>query len=169
MCHNVAWTFTLVVFVVILSTVIARSTSATVQHLNNHIAGEKVSSQIGSSDSSEKQSEEATLWNDFSLIYRIYEQCAAESSLSVCLKVKLLTGLEKAFRSSKDLKLIEGIQFVSTDDAKTTPNSRIKIITEKDIEAVLPRSLEAKEQILNSMIFNKMANYLQGHTLQVYL
>ncbi|KAL9898257.1 osiris 8 [Glossina fuscipes fuscipes] len=107
----------------------------------------------------------ANVWKDLSLVYRLYQQCSGEN-LSVCLKVKLLTGLEKALRSARNLKLIEGIQFVrsKSDDTET----KIKpILNEKDIEAVLPRALEAKEQTLNNMIFKRLANFLQDHTLQI--
>ncbi|XP_017856507.1 PREDICTED: uncharacterized protein LOC108609265 [Drosophila arizonae] len=105
------------------------------------------------------------LWKDLSLVYRIYQQCTGEN-LSVCLKVKLLTGLEKAFRSAKTLPLFEGIQFVSSTD-EAQKRSQLPPITEQDIEAVLPRGLDAKEQILNSMIMKRVATFLQDHTLQI--
>lgn len=110
-----------------------------------------------------------TIWKDLSLMFRIYQQCASEN-LSVCLKVKLLTGLEKAFRPSKTLKLIDGVQFVNAvDDENITRRNgaKVTLLTENDIEATLPRGLDAKEHVLNNMIFKKLAGFLQDHTLQV--
>ncbi|XP_017130827.1 uncharacterized protein LOC108148336 [Drosophila elegans] len=103
-------------------------------------------------------------WKDMSMVYRIYQQCTGDN-MSVCLKVKLLTGLEKAFRSAKTLPLTEGIQFVSSGAASEDPKRAP--INEQDIEAVLPRSVDAKEQVLNNMILKRVGNFLQDHTLQV--
>lgn len=107
----------------------------------------------------------AGFWKDLSLVYRIYQQCTGEN-MSVCLKVKLLTGLEKAFRTSKSLQLFEGIQFVTSTDAAQR-RSHQPPISEQDIEAVLPRGIDAKDQVLNSMIMKRLASFLQDHTLQV--
>ncbi|XP_016995823.2 uncharacterized protein Osi8 [Drosophila takahashii] len=103
-------------------------------------------------------------WKDMSLVYRIYQQCTGDN-MSVCLKVKLLTGLEKAFRSAKTLSLTEGIQFVSSGGESEEPKRAP--INEQDIESVLPRSVDAKEQVLNNMILKRVGNFLQDHTLQV--
>jgi len=86
--------------------------------------------------------------------------------MSVCLKLKLLTGLEKAFRTAKSLALFEGIQFVASGD-EIQKRAKLPPITEQDIEAVLPRGIDAKDQILNSMIMKRLSNFLQDHTLQV--
>ncbi|KAH8295184.1 hypothetical protein KR018_008377 [Drosophila ironensis] len=106
------------------------------------------------------------IWKDMSLVYRIYQQCSGDN-MSVCLKVKLLTGLEKAFRSSKTLSLTDGIQFVSSGGESGEEASQRAPISEQDIEAVLPRSVDAKEQVLNNMILKRVGNFLQDHTLQV--
>lgn len=99
------------------------------------------------------------------MVYRLYQQCSAEN-LSICLKVKLLTGLEKVFRSAKKLKIMEGIQFVKADDSEQPTKP---LLSEQELEANLPRALEAKEQVLTNMIFKNLAGFLQHHTLQVGL
>ncbi|BFF92969.1 uncharacterized protein DMAD_10910 [Drosophila madeirensis] len=108
----------------------------------------------------------AGFWKDMSLVYRIYQQCTGEN-MSVCLKVKLLTGLEKAFRSAKTLSLFEGVQFVSSSGSEEQKRAKLPPISEQDIVAVLPRSTDAKDQVLNSMIFKRVGNFLQDHTLQI--
>ncbi|XP_055850375.1 uncharacterized protein LOC129914949, partial [Episyrphus balteatus] len=112
--------------------------------------------------------ESPSVWSDVSMMYRIYRQCASEN-LSVCLKIKLLMGLEKAFRNSKELKIIDGIKFVNNiGDGEQRPKLvPTEALNEKLIEANLPRGLDGKEETLNEMIFNKLGNFLQEYTLQV--
>jgi len=137
----------------------ARSASYQHQNLNSLSSGPKP--QVSANNPGTGST---GFWKDMSMVYRIYQQCTGDN-MSVCLKVKLLTGLEKAFRSAKTLSLMEGIQFVSSggesEEVKRAP------INEQDIEAVLPRSVDAKEQVLNNMILKRVGNFLQDHTLQV--
>lgn len=117
------------------------------------------------------QTNAANLWNDLSMVYRLYQQCAGEN-LSVCLKIKLLTGLEKTFRSTRALKLIDGIQFIPTSSSSSASKESLKSklpLNERDLEASLPRALDAKDQTLNNLIFKKLSAFLQDHTLQVNL
>ncbi|XP_067631291.1 uncharacterized protein Osi8 [Eurosta solidaginis] len=109
------------------------------------------------------------LWNELSQAYRIYKNCA-QDNLSVCLKVKLLTGLQRVLRSSKVLKIMEGVQFVKINDDVTdgsAPSKLLQFTNEEELEAVLPRGEAAKEQVLHSMITRELSNLLQNFTLQV--
>ncbi|XP_022220816.1 uncharacterized protein LOC111073011 [Drosophila obscura] len=151
----------------------ARSASYQHQHqsLNSLGVGQKPQPQpqpsVGQASSS--AAAPAGFWKDMSLVYRIYQQCTGEN-MSVCLKVKLLTGLEKAFRSAKTLSLFEGVQFVASGSgsgSEEQKRAKLPPISEQDIVAVLPRSTDAKDQVLNSMIFKRVGNFLQDHTLQV--
>ncbi|KAH8361908.1 uncharacterized protein LOC110176654 [Drosophila serrata] len=135
----------------------ARSASYQHQNLNSLSAAPKPQTNSQGSGST-------GFWKDMSMVYRIYQQCTGDN-MSVCLKVKLLTGLEKAFRSAKTLALTDGIQFVSSGGESAEPKRAP--INEQDIEAVLPRSVDAKEQVLNNMIMKRLSNFLQDHTLQV--
>ncbi|XP_053953266.1 uncharacterized protein LOC128860057 [Anastrepha ludens] len=113
-------------------------------------------------------SSSAAFWGDLSQAYRIYKNCT-QDNLSVCLKVKLLTGLQRVLRSSKVLKLIDGVQFVKSGDEATNGNAapRLSFTNEKELEAVLPRGEAAKEQVLHSMIAREFSNLLENFTLQV--
>ena len=153
-----------------LHTTVARSAtnsnSNNYQHANS-VADDTEHSQETqaptSSSSGGNAASPSNVWKDLSMVYRLYQQCSAEN-LSICLKVKLLTGLEKVFRSAKKVKLMEGIQFVKADDSEVNTKP---MLTEQELEANLPRSLEAKEQVLTNMIFKNLAGFLQHHTLQV--
>ncbi|KAH8383735.1 hypothetical protein KR009_010239 [Drosophila setifemur] len=142
--------------------------SASYQHQHQHQNLNSLSSSNAKPQLSNPGSGSTGILKDLSLVFRIYQQCSAGDNLSVCLKVKLLTGLEKAFRSAKSLPLMDGIQFVSSvgGGGSEEPKQRSPI-SEQDIEAVLPRSVDAKEQVLNNMIWKRVGNFLQDHTLQV--
>ncbi|KAM7359238.1 osiris 8 [Cochliomyia hominivorax] len=132
------------------------------QHANSVTEDNESSSQAQQTGSSSSTSP-SNVWKDLSMVYRLYQQCSAEN-LSICLKVKLLTGLEKVFRSAKKVKIMEGIQFVKADDTEVPTKP---ILSEQELEANLPRALEAKEQVLTNMIFKNLAGFLQHHTLQI--
>ncbi|XP_055383028.1 uncharacterized protein LOC129613113 [Condylostylus longicornis] len=106
---------------------------------------------------------ENNFWNDFSLFYKVYRQCAKED-LTVCLKIKLLAGLEKASRSIKEFNLISGIKFIRDDNVQE--NLELPI-SENEIISNLPRSLEAKDETLNNMILSKIQSFIKSHTLQI--
>lgn len=146
---------------------LARSASSSSSHGYQHANSVAEDPDSGSSQATQTggSSTSANVWKDLSMVYRLYQQCAAEN-LSVCLKVKLLTGLEKVQRSSKVLKIMEGIQFVKADDSEEPKKT---LLNEADLEANLPRALEAKEQVLTNMIVKNIAGFLQRHTLQVLL
>ncbi|XP_046868790.1 uncharacterized protein LOC124461299 [Drosophila willistoni] len=143
----------------------ARSASYQQQQLNSLVMDQKPQQQQNRIQQASSGTSPVSFWKDMSLIYRIYQQCTGEN-MSVCLKVKLLTGLEKAFRSAKSLTLFEGVQFVSSSP-DNQQRSKLPSISEQDIEAVLPRGVDAKEQVLNSMIMKRVGNFLQDHTLQI--
>lgn len=149
-----------------LQTAIARSATNSntnsFQHANSVIEDTENSQQT-QTNSGGSSTSPSNVWKDLSMVYRLYQQCSAEN-LSICLKVKLLTGLEKVFRSAKKVKLMEGIQFVKADDSEVPTKP---LLNEQELEANLPRALEAKEQVLTNMIFKNIAGFLQHHTLQV--
>ncbi|XP_061399720.1 uncharacterized protein LOC133335462 [Musca vetustissima] len=154
-----------IIFCWLQTPVVARSASSssshTTQHANSIADDPEGQSQAATSTSG--TSNTANVWKDLSMVYRLYQQCAAEN-LSVCLKVKLLTGLEKVQRSAKKLKIMEGIQFVKADDSEEPTKP---ILTEAELEANLPRALDAKEQVLTNLIVKNIAGFLQRHTLQI--
>ncbi|KAL7729431.1 hypothetical protein ACLKA6_008993 [Drosophila palustris] len=138
--------------------------SASFNHING-VGTEQQKSQQSAGHTSNSGSASTGIWKDLSMVYRIYQQCTGEN-MSVCLKLKLLTGLEKAFRTAKSLPLFEGVQFVASGD-EIQKRAHLPPITEQDIEAVLPRGIDAKDQVLNSMIMKRLGSFLQDHTLQI--
>ncbi|KAJ8684347.1 hypothetical protein QAD02_020139 [Eretmocerus hayati] len=108
--------------------------------------------------------------NELRSIYQIYKDCAG-AEVSSCLKVRLLTAMDRVSRSAQ-INVAEGLTLIKDDQPKDdqpkeTVDEAIK--TPQEIEASLPRSLEAKEDALNSMIMDKAADFLQSHTLKIKL
>lgn len=95
---------------------------------------------------------------DIKYLYKTYQDCAA-SDLSTCLKLKLYTVIDRIARSDSDFKIYEGVTFVK--DGEEEPEDSVPK-SEIEIEASLPRSLDDKEQTLNSLIMDKIMSYFEA-------
>lgn len=101
--------------------------------------------------------------SDLRFIYKTYQECSG-SDISACLKLKLITALDRAARNIADINLFDGISFVkdpSAQIANTVP------ATESELEASLPRAMDDRENTLNELILEKTFNFFKSHILQV--
>lgn len=148
------------------STVLARSATSNV--VNEVVPEDKYIYQTETLDAVPKSSTTGdSIWNDLDYVYRTYQDCSS-GDYSVCLKLKLVSALDGAARSMKNVEIFEGIQFVGLD--KETQRARSKAaMSEDEILATLPRSVEGRESMLTSMIWNKLSSFFQSHTVQVRL
>lgn len=103
-----------------------------------------------------------SFYGDMRFVYKIYQECSA-TDLSSCLKMKLITAIDRVTRSYKEVPLFGGVYFVKDDNLPVETTQQ----NEADLEATLPRALEEREDALNNLIFDKFTNFLQTHTLQV--
>ncbi|XP_059610894.1 uncharacterized protein LOC132257867 [Phlebotomus argentipes] len=105
----------------------------------------------------------SSVFNDLRYIYRTYQECST-TDLTVCLKIKLLTSLDRASRSVGNVSIGDDIKLVRQDAAAVdeTPAK-----STEEIEESLPRSLSDKQTALNKMIFSKIVSFFNTHTLQV--
>ncbi|XP_015585618.1 uncharacterized protein LOC107263199 isoform X2 [Cephus cinctus] len=106
--------------------------------------------------------------------YQLYKECSS-SELSSCLKVKLLSAMDRASRSLQ-LNIAEGVTLLRDKDKEKDKSSARgnvenldEAITEKQIESSLPRALEDKENALNSMILERIIGFFESHTLKLKL
>ncbi|RLU18748.1 hypothetical protein DMN91_009105 [Ooceraea biroi] len=97
-------------------------------------------------------------------VYQVYKECAG-AELSPCLKLKLLTAIDRVSRNAQ-LNVADGITLVQ-DESTTNESEPERSLQE--IEANLPRALKDKEDALNSMIFDKIVKFFQSHTLKLKL
>lgn len=110
----------------------------------------------------EEQQQARSYFGDAKYLFKTYQECASQD-LSTCLKLKLYTVVDRIARSNSDLKIYDGVTFVSekVDEEHSPPKS------EQEVEASLPRSLDDKEQSLNQMIMDRVLSYFDSHTLKV--
>lgn len=105
----------------------------------------------------------SSYFGDVKFLYKTYQDCAA-TDLSTCLKLKLYTVINQVARSNSDLNVYEGVSFVKDDEEQpegSVPKSEI------EIEASLPRSLDDRENSLNTLIMDKIISFFGSHTLKV--
>lgn len=105
----------------------------------------------------------SSVFNDLRYIYRTYQECST-TDLTVCLKIKLLTSLDRASRSVGNVSIGDDIKLVRQE---SSPVDETPIKSTEEIEESLPRSLSDKQTALNSLIFSKIVNFFNTHTLQV--
>ncbi|KAF5286532.1 hypothetical protein FQR65_LT12536 [Abscondita terminalis] len=93
---------------------------------------------------------------------KVFDECSKSDGLSPCLKKKALTFLDRVGRLDK-LELTDEISIVKTNNASNNENP----LSEEQIEKTLPRNSDAKEEMLNSMLWNKVTSLVQGRNLEV--
>lgn len=118
---------------------------------------------INSIDDQSARSGGSGVFGDLRYVYQVYKDCSG-SELSSCLKLKLLTAMDRVSRSIQ-LNIVDGITLVKDDP--NTPDEQPK--SAEEIEANLPRALDDREDALNTMILDKIVNFFQSHTLKLKL
>jgi hypothetical protein len=108
------------------------------------------------------------LGTDFRFLFRIYNDCS-QKDLSFCLKMKLVTALDRASKSHSDLKLFEGVTFTRDPSAVSDASVNENPISEAELEASLPRGLQDKEDLLDGLIMEKFLAFFKSHVLQFKL
>ncbi|CAB3222923.1 unnamed protein product [Arctia plantaginis] len=92
---------------------------------------------------------------------KVYDDCQHSEGFMPCLKKKAILFFDRAAR-------MEVIPLVSGVDVVKTSPSEVSAISENDIDAVLPRSLD-KDQALTQMLWDRIASFANSRTLQLSL
>jgi hypothetical protein len=108
------------------------------------------------------------LGTDIRFLFRIYNDCS-QRDMSSCLKMKLVTALDRAAKSRSDLKVFEGVTFARDPSAVSDESIDGKPISEAELEASLPRGLQDKEDQLDGLIMEKILGFFRSHILQFKL
>lgn len=106
------------------------------------------------------------IFGDLRYVYQVYKECSS-NELSTCLKLKLLTAMDRVARSVQ-VDIADGVT-LEKDINNLTDNNQEAPRSVQEIKATLPRSLDDREDTLNSMIFEKIVNFFQTHTLKLKL
>lgn len=97
--------------------------------------------------------------------YKWVQGCG-EKDLSLCLKMRALTYVDKALRRPDTIELTEGVALVRTSDAASREYSG-RAISEAELDATLPKDAEAKDTTVENMLVDRVARFFESHTLQL--
>lgn len=110
------------------------------------------------------QSEDVEFSSGARLLMKLYDDCQKKGFVP-CLKMKAITFFDRAGRSN-EINLGETLTIVRDTKAQAQQN----VITEKELEEQLPRgSEEARDSRLNSILFNRVADFFNSHRLVLSL
>ncbi|XP_031847319.1 DUF1676 domain-containing protein Osi9 [Nomia melanderi] len=94
----------------------------------------------------------------------VYASCSGEADLSVCLKLKALSFVDRAARSA-DIDVVDGFKIVQTEEAKNSRADNARSLN--DIESSLPTEIEAREAAINDALLDRTAKFLSTHTVEL--
>lgn len=94
---------------------------------------------------------------------KLYEDCTKSDGFAPCLKKKALTFLDRLGRMQK-LSLADGVTVTRVQNDTLEPP-----ISEEQLEKSLPRGADAQDQVLNSMLLDKVSRVLSTRSIQVTL
>lgn len=114
------------------------------------------------SSSHSRSSGISSYMNELKSMYKTYQDCSKDD-VSTCLKIKLISSMDSAFRSLENVEIIKGITFEKDQNVETT-SAPLQL---EKIEESLPRSLDEKESVLNGIIMQELVSFLNSHTLKV--
>lgn len=95
----------------------------------------------------------------------VYGECSNAEDLYVCLKKKAFTLLDRLGRS-QNFSISDSVKLVRPADSVPVQEEEI---SEKKLDELLPRSLDAKNAALTSMLSNKIAEFFGSRTLEISL
>jgi hypothetical protein len=103
------------------------------------------------------------------VLYRAYEECGGVrfGDFLTCLKLRALKFADRAFRTDS-IQVVDGVNIVRTLPKAEDGSGRdlsLEPITEVN-EAILPTDPEEKQDKLNEMLSDRMARFLQTHSMQ---
>ncbi|XP_063541916.1 uncharacterized protein LOC134750627 [Cydia strobilella] len=93
---------------------------------------------------------------------RIYEECQRTNGIVPCLKKKAILFFDRVARMEA-IPVIDGIEVIKSSEPEVAP------ISEKDIEATLPRNLQDKDETLSEMLWDRIASFANSRTIQLSL
>lgn len=117
--------------------------------------------------SSQQQQEEPSMIEDgVEKVYRFLQGCG-KKDISLCIKMRALTFVDKALRKQDDISLVDGVKLVRTEnnDASRVLNGRA--LSEAELDASLPKDAEDRDAQVETMLVDRVARFLESHTLQL--
>lgn len=103
----------------------------------------------------------------FETAYRFIQSCG-DKDMAFCLKMRALTFVDRALRRPGDVELVDGVSLVRNQegmDVSREMNGRA--LSEAEIDASLPKNAEEREAQVETLLVDRVAKFLQSHTLQL--
>ncbi|KAJ8894800.1 hypothetical protein PR048_000107 [Dryococelus australis] len=104
-------------------------------------------------------------WSPLDEVLRLWGECGGDGAdvAGTCLKVRLVAALDRATRQlSGNVPLATGVTLVAEGGRDfVTP-----AVSERQLEAALPRGLVDREDALDTMILDKLGGFFGSHSLQ---
>lgn len=108
--------------------------------------------------------EESLVDRGFRAMYRVYEDCQQRNiAVSPCLKKKAIAFFERLGRI-RNLPLSENFELIRSTDAEELPRSSFA-----ELETQLGRTASSKDEILNEILFDRVASLLNSFNVQIRL
>ncbi|XP_028128261.1 putative lysozyme-like protein [Diabrotica virgifera virgifera] len=98
------------------------------------------------------------------LALKIYDDCSKGDGLSPCLKKKAITFIDRLGRMDK-FSLVDGVTVQKAADAP----AEAPAMTEQQLDETLPRSSDAKDEALTTMLFEKVGNFIGSRSIEIAL
>jgi len=103
-----------------------------------------------------------------SSLYNLYNVCLekdANKSIEECLSTQMVVLLDQMVHR-KNIPLTEGAGFIGK---RNSLGKSVPALTEASLEASLPRNMDARQGLLDSLMLDKLSDFFKTHTLQVDL
>jgi hypothetical protein len=99
--------------------------------------------------------------------YRFIQSCG-DKEMSLCLKMRALTLVDRALRRPGDLELVDGVSLVRTQDGvDVSREMNGRSLSEAELDASLPKNAEERDAQVETLLVERVARFLQSHTLQL--
>jgi hypothetical protein len=108
---------------------------------------------------------------ELSPLYKLYNKCVgkdASKSIEECLSTQLVILLDQMLHQQR-IPLTEGVQLVGEQKTSGRSFSEEQMFTEETLESLLPRSVDTRQGILDSLMLHKLLNFFKTHRLQIDL
>ncbi|KDR19951.1 hypothetical protein L798_05229 [Zootermopsis nevadensis] len=105
---------------------------------------------------------------NWKLLYRLFVDCAKTQDVSVCLKMKAVTFMDRAVSLKIPLMINDYISLARDPAYKEGPQGRsMQPLSETQLDESLPKSAEERGERLDELLQEKLNSFLQSRTLQL--
>nr|CAD7588427.1 unnamed protein product [Timema genevievae] len=115
-----------------------------------------------------REAQDSSSLEGFDRVYKFLESCG-EKDVSLCLKMRALTFVDRALRRSDALEILDGVSLVQAqgkgEDVSREVNGRA--LSEAELDASLPKDVEERDAQVETLLVDRVARFLQSHTLQL--